>query len=186
MYVYLPHLWPEPGEARRGHWIPGTGVIDGWNVPCKWRELDLWPLQCQPVPLLAEPSLQPHVITFLFLFFYHIFCSHKSSLLEFVCSLTTKWCEMGRSEERTWGGVRRHHSFWKPLVYLPLFLKITGKEHDLSFKLFTTSASPTLEALAKQRTQDGVCTQLFRRFSSFLTKDWKYYIIICISRKAHA
>ena len=50
---------PVPSEASEGHQIPGTGVIDGCETPCGCWELNLGPLQEQPVLLTAEPSLQP-------------------------------------------------------------------------------------------------------------------------------
>ena len=47
-------------KARRGHWIPGTGVINDCELPCGCWELNLGPLEEQQLVLLTtEPSLQP-------------------------------------------------------------------------------------------------------------------------------
>jgi hypothetical protein len=45
-------------ETRRGHWDPGAGVIDGYELPCGCWELNLNPLEEQPVLLTTESSLQ--------------------------------------------------------------------------------------------------------------------------------
>ena len=46
------------GGQKRVSRSPGTEVIDSW-------ELNLGPLEKQPVLLTAEPSLQPYIWTFL-------------------------------------------------------------------------------------------------------------------------
>jgi hypothetical protein len=49
-----------PTEVTRRHWIPGTGVTDGWELPYGCWELNPGPLEEQQVFLIAEPSLQSH------------------------------------------------------------------------------------------------------------------------------
>jgi hypothetical protein len=46
-------------EIRRGYWIPGAGVTDSCELLCGCWELNLGPLQKQPVLSTPEPALQP-------------------------------------------------------------------------------------------------------------------------------
>lgn len=63
--VFLPvcvsvyHMHAAPKEARRGHWL-----LWDWSYRCLFGpygcwELNLGPLEEQPVVLTAEPPLQP-------------------------------------------------------------------------------------------------------------------------------
>ena len=45
--------------------FPGTGVIAGHEPPCGRWELNLGPLEKQPVLLTTKPSLQPQILGFL-------------------------------------------------------------------------------------------------------------------------
>jgi hypothetical protein len=57
VFVCHPHaVSTEDGEAVDS---PGTGVTHGLEPPCGCWELNLGPLQEQPVLLTTEPSLQP-------------------------------------------------------------------------------------------------------------------------------
>ena len=62
-WVFLPacisvhHTQAVPEKARRGCWIPKTGVVDGCELLCRYWESDLGPLEKQPGLLSAEPSL---------------------------------------------------------------------------------------------------------------------------------
>lgn len=48
-----------PTEARRGHWTPGTGVIDGCKAPFGCWDSKLSPVEEQPTLLTSKSSLQP-------------------------------------------------------------------------------------------------------------------------------
>lgn len=56
LWFCVPCLSLVPMECRRGHWIPGNGVIDGCELPCENWELILNPLQQQPVRLNTKPT----------------------------------------------------------------------------------------------------------------------------------
>lgn len=60
MFVYYVYALLE--ETRKGHWIPGTEVIDGCRKPCGGWELNDSPLEEHPVLLTAE--LQPPILFF--------------------------------------------------------------------------------------------------------------------------
>lgn len=54
-------------EVRGEHWILGTGVANGCELPCGCWELHLGLLQEQSeksVLLTLEPSLQPNILLF--------------------------------------------------------------------------------------------------------------------------
>jgi hypothetical protein len=53
-----------PSEARRGAGSLETGVTDSCKPPCGYWELNLGPLEKQPVLSIAESSLKPlHLIS---------------------------------------------------------------------------------------------------------------------------
>jgi len=53
--------------------FPEAGVTDGYELPCGCWELNLGPLEEQPVLLTAEPSLQiSHPIFSLFFLFFWV------------------------------------------------------------------------------------------------------------------
>lgn len=52
-------------EDRRGHQVPGTGVADGCELPCKFRELDPCLLQEQQALLSSVPAFSPQRTTIL-------------------------------------------------------------------------------------------------------------------------
>ena len=54
--VYHLHAWSRSGEDVGSL---GTGVTDGCELPCEYRESSLEPLEEQPVLLNPEASLQP-------------------------------------------------------------------------------------------------------------------------------
>ena len=59
-YVCEPHICLVPAKVKIGYWIPGTGVMDGCELPpCVCWELNPGPLQGQRVLLTTEPFLQP-------------------------------------------------------------------------------------------------------------------------------
>lgn len=47
------------GGGQKNIRYPGTGVTDGFKLPCEYWELNLGPLKEQPVLLTIEPSFQP-------------------------------------------------------------------------------------------------------------------------------
>ena len=49
------HMHVVAAKARRGS--PRTRVVDGYEPPCGWWELNSGPLQEQQVLLMCEPSL---------------------------------------------------------------------------------------------------------------------------------
>lgn len=68
MYEYFPWMYEcglqaclEPTEARKRHWILGSGVTDACEPPCGCWKLNLGPLGEQQMLLSPEPSLQPHI-----------------------------------------------------------------------------------------------------------------------------
>jgi hypothetical protein len=64
MYVcaqtYLVHVYLLPEEAKRWHWMPWTAIRNGWELPNRFWELNLGPLEDQPVLSTMEQFLQPH------------------------------------------------------------------------------------------------------------------------------
>ena len=64
MSVCVPYVYLVSMEARRGHWIPGTGVTDGCELLCGSWDLNMSLLEVQPVLLTAEPSLLPQIFFF--------------------------------------------------------------------------------------------------------------------------
>ena len=57
MYVCIQCMCLMPKESRTGYRFPGTGVTDDSELPCGCWELNLGPLEEQPVRLATEPSL---------------------------------------------------------------------------------------------------------------------------------
>lgn len=59
---------PQPsafeGGSEEGVGSPGTGIAGGYEVPCGCWEVNLSPLEQQPVLLTTEPSLhlQNHIL----------------------------------------------------------------------------------------------------------------------------
>ena len=62
----VQHMSLVSEEARRGHWIPGTGVTNGCELPCGCWELTPGPLEEQSVILTTEPSRQFWDILYIF------------------------------------------------------------------------------------------------------------------------
>jgi hypothetical protein len=59
MFVNIPHLCLVLIEAKngvKGINFSGTGLTDSCELPCRYRESNLGPLEEQPVPLITEPS----------------------------------------------------------------------------------------------------------------------------------
>lgn len=53
-------LVPEPLEARKGKWFPGTGVTDGCQMPCGCWEWNLGPLLLSVLgPCLVQTHTDP-------------------------------------------------------------------------------------------------------------------------------
>ena len=57
--ISVYHMQKAPMEARIGHQIPRTGITDGGELPRGVWEINLGPLEEQPVLSPAEPSPQP-------------------------------------------------------------------------------------------------------------------------------
>ena len=77
MDVCVPCACLVPLETRRGHQVgyPGTGVMDGCELPCGCWEPNPALLQKHLVLLVAEPGLQP-VDLFYFILLYFESGSH--------------------------------------------------------------------------------------------------------------
>ena len=66
------HVFAAPTEARRGHQILWSGIMDGCELLYGCWELNLGFLEEQPVLLISELSLQPQQIKFVWRGF--VFC----------------------------------------------------------------------------------------------------------------
>jgi hypothetical protein len=64
-YIHCVCVCPVSVKARRGCPFPETRVMDGCELPCGCRELNLSPLQDHQVLLTAEPS--PALTLYLFM-----------------------------------------------------------------------------------------------------------------------
>lgn len=53
------HVCAVTKEARRGRWIPGTGVTDHCELKHGGWEMNLGHLEDQQAILVTEPTLQP-------------------------------------------------------------------------------------------------------------------------------
>lgn len=76
MYMSAPCMSLVPGEARKGHWVPGPGVKDGCEPPCGSRKPNPGSLQEQLEPLTADLSLQ---------YLYFVFLKIRSYLYVCIC-----------------------------------------------------------------------------------------------------
>lgn len=64
MYVCV-YMCSVPTEARRGHHIPGTGIINGYEQPSVYWEWNPGPVQEQQMLLTSELLLQTHLLSVL-------------------------------------------------------------------------------------------------------------------------
>lgn len=82
VYSCVPSACLVSPESEGGVRAPGTGVIDSWEPPCGFWELNPGPLQEQRVLLLAtEPVLQPLGVLFNHGFIYHCVPARHPSLV---------------------------------------------------------------------------------------------------------
>lgn len=61
-HAYVWCLWSPEGDVI----FPGTGGMNGCELPCRCWELNQGPLEEQKVLLTTKPSLQPWSVAFLF------------------------------------------------------------------------------------------------------------------------
>lgn len=62
----LSHLCAVPIEAKRGHWIPRNWSSRGVRATMQVLEAECGPLEEQPVPVPAEPSLRCPILGILY------------------------------------------------------------------------------------------------------------------------
>lgn len=72
MHVRAPCACLVSMEARRGYRSPGNGVLDGCELPCGFRELNLGAPQEQWALLIAEPSPHSYSLVILHSFLYSL------------------------------------------------------------------------------------------------------------------
>lgn len=94
--MYMVHA-----EAKRRHWIPGTGVTDGCKPACGYWELSLGLLQEQLVLFIMAPSLQPLLVFLKLLLLQHLFIyvgnvwlSENNNFLEIGSVLPCEYLEL--------------------------------------------------------------------------------------------